>query len=59
VRISLKNQLILITDEVHAAVARTAEEKKSHTKNRKWGQKRKAQEVQSESEDNLSQIGSD
>jgi hypothetical protein len=60
VRISLKNQLILTTDKAHAAAAHAKEEKKLRTKKPgKWGGKHKVQEVESESEDNSSQLGSD
>jgi hypothetical protein len=60
VHVSLKDQLILRTDKVHAAVARVMEEKKLHAKNPgKRGRKCKAQEVESESEDNSSHVDSD
>jgi hypothetical protein len=60
VRVSLKDQLILTTDEAHAAAARAAEEKKLRIKKQgKRGRKRKVQEVESESDDNSSQLGSD
>ena len=60
VRVSLKDQLILTMDEAHAAAARAVEEKKLRVKKPgKRGRKRKAQEVESESEDSSSQLGSD
>jgi hypothetical protein len=60
VRVSLKDQLILTTDEAHAAAVRAVEEKKLGVKKPgKRGRKRKAQEVESESEDSSSQLGSD
>jgi hypothetical protein len=60
VRVSLRDQLILTTDEAHAAVARAVEEKKLRAKKtRPQGRKRKVQEVESESEDNSSQSSSD
>jgi hypothetical protein len=60
VRVSLKDQLILTTDEAHAAAACGKEEKKMRAKKPgKRGRNRKVQEVDSESEDNSSQLGSD
>jgi hypothetical protein len=60
IHVSLKDQLILTTDEALAAAARAVEEKKMQAKKPgKWGRKRKVQEVESESEDNSSQLGSD
>ena len=59
-RVTLKDQLLLTTDEVIAAVERLAEEKKKRVKKTsRQGRKRKAQEVESESEDNSSHAGSD
>jgi len=59
-RVSLKDQLILTMDEAHAAATRAVEEKKMRAKRPgKRGWKRKVQEVESESKDNSSQVGSD
>jgi hypothetical protein len=52
--------LILTTDEALAAAAHAVEEKKMRAKKPgKRGRKRKAQEVESESEDDSSHLGSD
>ena len=56
---SLKGQLILTADEALKAVKLAAEKKKQVKKGGKQGRKRKAQEVESESEDNSSRLGSD
>ena len=52
--------MLLITDEAFAAVAcYTKEKKKCVKKTSKWGRKRKVQEVESESEPESSDVGSD
>ena len=59
-RVDLKDQLLLITDEAFAAVAcYTEEKKKCVKKTSKRGRKRKVQEVESESELESSDVGSD
>ena len=57
-RVSLKNQLVLTTDEAFAE-AKRRKKKKRAKKPVKRGRKRKTQDVESESEDNESRIGSD
>ena len=59
-RVYLKDLLCLTTDEAIAAAQQAKEEKKKRTKKGgKRGKKRKVQEIESESEDNSSQVDSD
>jgi hypothetical protein len=58
--VSLKNQLVLTTDEAFTEIERYKEEKKTRVKKpAKQSRKRKAPEVKSEIEDNVSDLGSD
>jgi hypothetical protein len=57
--VSLKDQLILTMNETYAAAVYTVKEKKTQAKKPGKGRKCKAQEVESELEDNSSQLDSD
>jgi len=60
IRVSLKNLLVMTTDEALAAAKRSVEEKKKRGKKpAKRGRKRKAQEVESDADDTGSHVGSD
>ena len=61
-RVSLKDQLLLTTDEAFATAQEVATQKKSAkkpTKGGKRGRKRKAQEIESDLDDNSSHLDSD
>ena len=63
IRVSLKDQLLLTSDEAFATAQKVATQKKKPAKNPtkggNRGMKRKAQEVESDADDNSSHVGSD
>ena len=58
-RVSLKHELLLTADEAFAKAEKAAEKKKLAKNGGKRGWKRKAKEIESDTDDNSSHIGSD